>query len=135
MIKLLKSGVYKIVETKNGTILLLLDDRACFAWIQVKEIGDILVHSKAVHRSTNDLSGGKYRLYDVKNETKLTDERHLELLVSKGKWQGYLLPTGLPTSKEKRKRVIATKEQITNASRIHNSSSYVSNSFSSASIL
>jgi len=59
------------------------------------------------------LSLGQFRLYDVKDEPKLTDLIHLELFVGGGLWQGYLLPTGLPTDKDKRNRIIPTDELIT----------------------
>ena len=52
-------------------------------------------------------------LYKVKDEPNFVDLFHLELLVGEGVWQGYLLPTGLPTAEKKRNRIIPAKEVIT----------------------
>ncbi len=112
MIKLIDQGFYKLIETKNQTKILYLTNKI-YAWINVAEIGEILVASHKPHKTDNILALGKYRLYKVENEPKLTDLMHLELLVGEGIWQGYLLTTGLPTTKEKRKRIIPTKELIT----------------------
>jgi hypothetical protein len=46
------------------------------------------------------------------DEAHLTDQQHLELNVGDHTWQGYLLPTGLPTPDKKRVRIIATNEGI-----------------------
>ena len=59
------------------------------------------------------IASGKYRLYKVKDEPNFVDLFHLELLVGEGVWQGYLLPTGLPTAEKKRNRIIPAKEVIT----------------------
>lgn len=113
MITVVKTGDYRLVGTKGKTMLLILDSKQVFAWINAKGIGEILVVSRKHHTTDTVLAMGKFRLYDVKDEPALTDLQHLELLVGKGKWQGYLLPTGLPTEKEKRKRIIPTDERIT----------------------
>ena len=115
MIKILKQGTYKLIETKAHTKILTLDDRSIFAWVSVAEIGEILVASNKKHKTDHILNIGKYRLYDVKDEPKLTDLAHLELYVGDGIWQGYLLTTGLPTEQKKRNRIIPTKEIITRA--------------------
>lgn len=119
MIKLLKEGSYTLIETKGQIKILTLDAEASpasgetFAWINIAGIGEILVASHKGHRTDNFLAIGKYRLYEVKDEEKLTDLLHLELFVGNGKWQGYLLTTGLPTTKNIRKRIIPTEELIT----------------------
>ena len=69
--------------------------------------------SHKTHKADTVLSGGNYRLYDVDNEPKLSDQLHLELSTGNGSWQGYLLPTGLPTDTDKRNRIIPTGEVIT----------------------
>lgn len=113
MIKLIKEGRYTLLETKNETKILILDDIHKFAWINVSNIGEILVTTHKTLRKDCLLSIGKYRLYDVKDEPDLTDLIHLELLVGDGMWQGYLLPLGLPTTTKKRGRIIPTEEIIT----------------------
>lgn len=112
MIKLMQEGPYTLIETKWQTKILLLD-REMFAWVHAVDIGEILVTSHKSHNVDHVLATGKYRLYAVKDEPRLTGLLHLELLVGNGTWQGYLLPTGLPTDKKKRNRIIPTIEIIT----------------------
>lgn len=115
MIKLLKEGAYKLIETKGQTKILSLDNKT-YAWVNVAEIGEILVASHKKHQTDNILAIGKYRMYQVQDEPMLTDLVHLELLVGDGHWQGYLLTTGLPTTKDIRRRIIPTSEVITKTS-------------------
>lgn len=113
MIRLLKSGHYSLVETKNQTKILTLDEDLTFIWINAENIGEILITSHKTHKSDTILALGKYRLYGVKDEPDFTDLVHLELFVGEGKWQGYLLPNGLPTRIKKKNRIIPTSEIIT----------------------
>lgn len=113
MIKVVARGKYKLIETQHNTKILILDDKETFAWINAENIGEILVSSHKVHKEDNLLAVGNYRLYDVKDEPQFTDQQHLELQVGCGFWQGYLLPTGLPTDKKKRNRIITTDELLT----------------------
>lgn len=115
MIQVLQRGSYRLVETKEQTKILILDDIRTYAWVNAKDIGEILVVSHKTHVTDTVLSTGFYRIYDVKDEPRLVDQIHLELSVGKGNWQGYLLPTGLPTDKDIRHRVIPTNEIITKA--------------------
>lgn len=113
MIQILARGEYKLIETKHDTKVLILDNEKTFAWITAANIGEILVTSHKAHREDNLLAVGNYRLYDVKDEAKFTDQQHLELQVGCGYWQGYLLPHGLPTDEKKRNRIIPTHEVLT----------------------
>lgn len=113
MIKLLEQGAYTILETITHTRMLILNNKSDYAWVHAGGIGEILVASHKHHKTDYILATGKYRLYEIKDEPKLTDLVHLELLVGDGIWQGYLLPTGLPTEEKKRNRIIPTKEIIT----------------------
>lgn len=113
MIKLIQQGNYSLIETKGQIKILALDEKTVFAWVNLAEIGEILVTSHNPHKTQHLLALGKYRLYLVDDEPKLTDLMHLELFVGHGQWQGYLLPKGLPTSEDKRHRIIPTEEVIT----------------------
>lgn len=113
MIQVLARGEYKLIETKHDTKILTLDNKDTFAWITAKNIGEILIASHKSHKEDNLLAVGNYRLYDIKDEPKFTDQQHLELQVGCGYWQGYLLPHGLPTDEKKRNRVIPTNELLT----------------------
>lgn len=126
MITLLSQGDYQLIEIKNLSRILKISDKGTFAWINAKGIGEILNLTHKKQKAEYVLSVGKYRIYDVKDDPKLTDTLHLELSTGKGSWQGYLLITGLPTDKNKRSRIIPTKEIITkssNFSQISNNSS------------
>ncbi len=113
MIKIIQEGSYVLIETHGHTRILKLDGKDSFVWIHAKPIGEILVESHKPHQTDHYLAVGKYRIYEVDNEPEFTDLVHLELLVGEGIWQGYLLPTGLPTKKKKRNRIIPTGEIIT----------------------
>lgn len=114
MIKLIQHGTYRLIETKRQTKILIFDDNKSYAWINAGKIGEILVASHRPHKTDQILTVGKYRIYQVKDEPKLTDLIHLELLAGDGFWQGYLLTKGLPgVDDKKRVRIIPTKEVIT----------------------
>lgn len=113
MIKIVKLGDYRMIETKRNTKLLILDEKKSYAWINVKDIGEILVSTQKHFKTDAVLASGKYRVYQVKNEEDFTDLMHLELYVGNAFWQGYLLPTGFPTMKSTRHRIIPTSEIIT----------------------
>ena len=113
MIQVLARGEYKVIETKHNTKILILDNKETFAWITAVNIGEILVTSHKTHKKDNLLAVGNYRLYDVKDESKYTDQKHLELQVGHGYWQGYLLPHGLPTDEKRRNQIIPTTELLT----------------------
>jgi hypothetical protein len=115
MITLLQNGQYKLIETKHNTKVLYLDDDT-YAWVKPVGIGEILVASHKVHKTDYVLSTGGYKLYDVENELKLSDQMHLELEVGMNMWQGYLLLTGLPNESHIRGRIIPTNETITTRS-------------------
>ncbi|EKD65355.1 MAG: hypothetical protein ACD_50C00113G0001 [uncultured bacterium] len=113
MIKLIERGTYRLIETKRQIKILILEDKRSYAWINAGAIGEILVASHSPHKADHILTVGRYRIYGVKDEPKLTDLLHLELLAGDGVWQGYLLTKGLPTVDDKRVRIIPTKEAIT----------------------
>lgn len=125
MISLHRNGLYKLIETKRNTKVLYLDNDV-YAWIEPANIGEILVVSRTVHKTDCILSMGHYRLYEVEDETHLSDHPHLELEVGRDHWQGYLLLTGLPDRHHKRARIIPTPEIITGNPRFeHRKDPYV----------
>lgn len=117
MITVVKRGLYQLVETQNDTKILMLDAKDIYVWVRTEEIGEILISSHKEHKADAVLCIGNYRLYDVKNEPKLSDQLHIELCVGLGMWQGYLLPKGLPTKEHIRHRIIPTTELITTLSQ------------------
>ena len=119
MITLLRSGAYKLIETKHQTKVLYLDNDI-YAWVEPIHIGEILVVSHKVHISDCVLSVGDYCVYDVDDEPTLSDQLHLELEIGKDAWQGYLLLSGLPDAHHKRGRIIPTREVISGNPRFKN---------------
>ncbi len=118
MIQVLRQGVYKLIETKKHTKVLFLDNKDAFAWINAGEIGEILVTAHKNVMTDSVLATGDYVLYVVKNEPHIVDLTHLELQVGPHDWQGYILLTGLPTSRKKRTRIVPSNELITGMGQI-----------------
>jgi hypothetical protein len=116
MIKLLREGTYRLIETKKLIKILYLDNKT-YAWLHAAPIGEIIVASRRLHKTDYVLSSGRYRLYEVDNEPRLIDQQHLELEVEIGKWQGYLLFTGLPSAIRKSGRILPTHEKISENSK------------------
>lgn len=112
MISILKSGIYKLIETRRHIKILHLDG-STYAWIEPKNIGEILVTTHLPHKTDCVLAVGRYVLYRVRDVPKLADTTHLELEIGRHQWQGYLLLTGLPDDHKKRSRIIPTHEVIT----------------------
>lgn len=121
MIQLVGRGGYVLTGTRHGARLLRLQRRV-YAWIVTPRIGALLVYSSVPHVQREVLSAGNYRLYDVISEPHLSDQLHLELELGNGKWQGYLLPTGLPDRAHIRRRIIPTHEVISHGPRLHDAS-------------
>jgi hypothetical protein len=111
MIKLITQGNYRLVGTRDKQKMLYLGNQG-YLWAYAKGIGELLTFSKHSHKPQYLLAENTYKLYQVKDEPKLVDLKHLELSVGKNKWQGYLLLTGLPTQKKIRSRIIPTEEVI-----------------------
>jgi hypothetical protein len=111
MIKKIKTGMYQLLGTKDHKTMLYIDEQG-YLWNYARGIGDLLSFSKHPHARSHVLAQGKYRLYGVKDEPKLVDLQHLELSLGRGQWQGYLLLTGLPTSRRVRRRIVPTEEII-----------------------
>jgi hypothetical protein len=112
MITLFKKGNYRLIETKHGIKNLSLGNNS-YAWVDIAGIGEVLVVSHKPHKTDHVLCTGRFRLYDVDDEPKLSDQAHLELEVGRNQWQGYLLLTGLPAGQKIRGRIIPTFEIIT----------------------
>lgn len=119
MINLIKSGEYRLIETKKNTKILTLDSDT-YAWVEPPTIGEILVVTHVMHKTDCVLSVGSFHIFEVSGEPDLTDMLHLELEVGNKLWQGYLLLTGLPDNHKKRARIIPTYETITTSAKFAN---------------
>lgn len=113
MITLHRSGIYKLIETRRNVRILYLDKTA-YAWVAPWSTKEILVLSRRPHVTDCILSVGDYCLYDLRDEPSLPGKQFLELDVGDDIWQGYMLLTGLPTTRHKRVRIIPTRDYVTN---------------------
>jgi hypothetical protein len=111
MITRIDGGTFELTETGHGTKILVLNDLP-YVWIVAPGIGSLLIYTDQPHETSEILSKGHFRLFQVRDEPELSDQLHLELEFSKNQWQGYLLPTGLPDDTDTRKRLIATHQTI-----------------------
>lgn len=112
MITRLRTGFYKLIETKNNIKILSLDNEI-FAWIETIGFGEMLIITRREHKTDCKLSEGRFYLYDVKDVEGITDLMHLELEAGPNCWQGYLLPNGIPAGTKKKLKAIPTHELIT----------------------
>lgn len=124
MITVMKSGTYKLIETKSCVKILSIDDDT-FAWVAPRNIGQVLVVSHVPHRTDKSLAMGGYILYKIDDEPYLTDLQHLELEFGRNAWQGYLLPTGFSNVHKKRSRIIPTMQIITGNPRFSTSMDFI----------
>ena len=112
MIRIIRQGAYKLIETRKHVKVLYLDNDI-YAWPLTKQYGEMLVTSHRDHKTDALLSTGRYNLYSVDDEDYLTDLQHLELETGLNRWQGYLLMNGLPDSHKTRCKIVPTSETIT----------------------
>lgn len=112
MIRIVQEGKYKLIETNEKKKILTLRERT-FSWAKNGEKDELIPTSYIPAEKDYILAIGKYRLYDVKDEFDLADVPHLELLVGEGKWQGYIVPSGIPSGKRKQSVIMPTGEIIT----------------------
>ena len=75
---------------------LFLDNKDGCMWISDGLNCDRLMYTGKQKAARFVISEGVYRIYEVLNEKKLSQGVHMELLVGKGKWQGFILSGGLP---------------------------------------
>ena len=113
MIQLTSQGHYRLMGMRGGGRLLTLGNQG-YHWNYARGIGEILTFCKHPHKELYTLSQGGYKIYAVRDEPHLIDLQHLELGLGNGRWQGYLLLTGLPTRRKIRSRIVPTAEVISN---------------------
>ena len=112
MIRVVTKGEYMLLKTCDDRTLLLLEENDPVMWIADSGCADLLEICDKAYSTKCVIVYGNYRLYEVKDESYLTGWEHLELTVGKGRWQGYLLPHGLPSGGKRRREIISTEELI-----------------------
>lgn len=132
MITVIRTGAYRLFETHEKKGLLVLDGKSIYSWDLKNTPEKLWISPRTSIKTHTTLSTGKYRLYDVKNESNLTENLHLELMIAQGKWQGYVLPTGFPREVNTKKQIIPTEERITCSSLCLLKNNYRANRSSSS---
>lgn len=135
MIKVRRKGFYHIVAEGGGDKYLVLDKKLSFRWMCQDRVEKLEFVNKAIDDKKAIITSGRYRLYDVRDESHLTNLHHFEMLTGKNMWQGYLLPEGLPEKNMKKKLIFPTKELITYTPAQGNTLHYDSNSFAKSAAL
>ena len=116
MISITRRGQYRLIQIQKQTKVLILDNKDIFLWQISAEQGEVLKKTHSHVQEIEVLAEGPYRFYEIDNEDGLIDGMHLELLVGEGRWQGYLLPEGIPSDSKKIQKhyhISPTKETIT----------------------
>lgn len=104
------TGQYELFKTTEGNDILHLKRKGWYALVEGQK-GEIIVHSDSKHQQQRTLQEGKYYMADFKNDPDFNDVPHLFL--EKGeKFKEYILPNGLPTSKDKQKKIITSKRLV-----------------------
>lgn len=106
----------KHLLTSDPALLMLRDERESekvYRFFLTDGQEKIRFITRSEFNFTKNVITGRYRIYEVKNEQSFKDGVYLELCIRVGKWNCYILPTGLPDQNILEKNILATKECIT----------------------
>lgn len=114
MITVTGRGMYWLM---NKPMLLMLDDgdgeKALYRFTLSQGHGLINFIAGNKFDFTKDAVSGRFRMYEIKNERSFKDGIYLELSGGVGKWNCYILPTGLPDQNILEKDILVAQECIT----------------------
>lgn len=100
-------GKYELFKTTEGNDILHLKRKGWYALVEGQK-GEIIVHSDDDHQKQRTLQEGGYYMANFEDDPDFNDVPHLFL--EKGeKFKEYILPNGLPTAKDKQKKIVQTK--------------------------
>ncbi len=105
-----KQGDYELFETTKGHQILVLNQQAWFALIEGDQ-GDIIVHSDSDHEKKKTLYAGDFYLANFRDDPDFRDQPHL-FLQEDDQYAEFILPNGLPTSKDHQKKLIRSEEKL-----------------------
>ncbi|PRY09968.1 Rho termination factor-like protein [Pontibacter ummariensis] len=108
--KLKKEGNYELFQTTKGHEILTLDQQDWYAVVETSQ-GHILVKSDADHKKDKTVDKGAYYLADFEDDPEFKDMPHLFLKDGK-KYKEFVIPQGMPTEGDTRKKVIMPDEEI-----------------------
>ncbi len=91
VIKIIDRGEYTKVKDLNGKVELFLKNLNDSKHNKTYMFNFSSENDKQSFSANKIPDGGKYRIYQVQGASKLTNGTHVELLLARSKWQGYLL--------------------------------------------
>lgn len=108
------TGRYELFKSTKGNDILHLKRIGWYALVEGQK-GEIIVHSDSNHQKEWNLQEGVYYyIADFEGDPDFNDVPHLFL--EKGeKFKEYILPNGLPASKDTQKKIITSKSLISKA--------------------
>jgi hypothetical protein len=118
MLRLISQGDYKLMDNSDINQILLLNDVKAYSITSTLDGVEIVATTFNKQRQSQVQAGGKYRLYEVDEETGLSSAHHLELEIGNGHWRCYLLPDGLPISRSRGAKIARTEEIITRTNQL-----------------
>jgi hypothetical protein len=105
-----RQGRYTLFETPDQNRILSLGNDLWFAWVGGQQ-GDLLVRSDGDHERTRTIQEGEFYLVQFENDPNFTDVPHL-FLGRNGGFTEVILPNGLPTDDDTKKRVVGTEKTV-----------------------
>jgi hypothetical protein len=109
-ITIIDKGMYDLFETNHHHQILVLNRRQWFALVRGQK-GDILVRTNSDHIRDHTIQRGRFYLVDFVQDPKFKNMPHLFLEVD-GHYEEWLLPNGLPTARDREKRVVLTNDTL-----------------------
>jgi hypothetical protein len=108
--KVKSEGKSELFKTTNKSTILSLDDKKWYA-IASGQKGDMMIKTDSDHEKSKSLKKGKYYHVKFKDDPVFQDMPRL-LLKKRTKYEEWLLPNDLPTSKKKRVKLIKQDKKI-----------------------
>lgn len=105
-----EEGHYELFKTTKGHQILHLNKNDWYALVEGQQ-GQIIVYSDEDHQKEETLEKGTFYVIDFERDEKFRDIPHL-FLGKDEKFKEYILPNGLPTAKDKQKKIVETKEWV-----------------------
>jgi hypothetical protein len=109
-VNIIEQGTYELFETNHRHQILSLNDEEWFALVRGQK-SDILIRTDSTHVKDHTIQRGRFYLVDFEHDPKFKDMPHLFLEVD-GHFEEWLLPKGLPTTRDPQKRVVLTHDAL-----------------------
>lgn len=108
--KINSTGKYELFRSTKSNDILHLKGKGWYALVKGQK-GEMIVKSDSDHEKQRTLQEGSYYFASFNEDPEFNDIPHLFL--EKGeKYKEYILPNGLPTAKDKQKKIVSAKSLI-----------------------